>query len=157
MLETLTNVLSAISLTPLDGGMIVVGTVLIFTLYKSLEVAVFRPLLEHVEQREGVTTGALFTASQMRQKAEALRARYDDALFQARVEANRQRSEIVREAKATASSILSEAEAAAAREIQAGRAAIDAQVKSAQTQAETQAQELASKLASQVDNQLTVH
>ena len=50
-----------------------------------------------------------------------------------------------------------EAEAEAAREIQAGRAAIAAQLKSAETQADTQARDLAAKLATQVDSQLTVH
>lgn len=157
MLETITTILNAISLTPLDAVMIVVGTALIFVLYKSLEIAVFTPLLEHIEQREGVTSGALFTAGQMRQKAQALRARYDQGMFEARVGANRKRAEIVQDGKARAASIVAQAEQEANATVQAGRSAIAEQLKSAQTQADAQAQDLASKLASQVDNQLTIH
>ena len=85
MQDTIVQALKVFDLTPLDGVMIIVGTVLIFALYKSLEVLVFQPTMEHVEQRESATVGALFTADQMRQKTTALRARHTEALFQARV------------------------------------------------------------------------
>jgi F0F1-type ATP synthase membrane subunit b/b' len=152
---TLHNVLAAVSLTETDALMILVGTGLIFTLYKSLQNLVFQPLLEHVEHRETVTEGALFTAQQMREKAHALRARYDEAMFQARVEGNRTRADIVAEAKAQASQIVSAAEADAAAELKAGRAAIADQVSKAKQGAEKEATALAATLASQVDAQLS--
>jgi len=152
---TLHNVLAAISLTETDGLMILVGSGLIFTLYKSLQVLVFEPLLEHVEQRESVTEGAMFTAEQMRQKALALRGRYDEAMFQARVEANKTRAQIISEAKNEASKIIAAAEGDAAAELKAGRSAIADQLSRAKQSAEQEATALASTLASQVDSQLS--
>jgi F0F1-type ATP synthase membrane subunit b/b' len=152
---TLHNVLAAVSLTETDGLMILVGTGLIFTLYKSLQNLVFEPLLEHVEQRESVTEGALFTAQQMREKALALRSRYDEAMFQARVEGNRTRVDIIAEAKTQAAQIVSAAEAEAAAELKAGRVAIADQLSKAKQGAEKEATVLAATLASQVDAQLS--
>jgi F0F1-type ATP synthase membrane subunit b/b' len=135
--------------------MIVVCTGLFFLLYKVLEVKVFAPLLEHVEQRESLTTGAVFTASQMRQKSAALKARFDDAVFKARVAGNTKRSEIVAAAKERASGIVRDAENAAASELGAGRQEIASQIARAQIGSESEAQELATRLASQVDTQLS--
>lgn len=157
MEQTITNVLAAISLTPLDAKMIVVGTVFIFGLYRALEKGLFRPLLTHVEQRESVTEGALFTAGQMKQKSQALRARYDENLLQARIQASREKADIVTNAKQEAAGILAAAEAQAAAELAAGRAAIERQVSDAKQRAESDAQELATILSARVDSQLTVH
>ncbi len=152
---TLHNALAAISLTETDGLMILVGTGLIFTLYKSLQVLVFEPLLEHVEQRESVTEGALFTAEQMRQKSLALRARYDESMFQARVEANKTRAGIIAEAKTEAGQIIAAAEGDAAADLKTGRAAIADQLSRAKQGAEKEALALAATLATQVDTQLS--
>jgi F0F1-type ATP synthase membrane subunit b/b' len=155
--STIKSILGAVSLTPEDGKMIVVGTVLIFGLYFTLRRKLFAPLLEHVEQREGVTVGALHAADQMRQKSEALRARYDESLFQARVEANRERGEIISKAQAEAQALVDNAEADAAQELQVGRAAIERQMAEAQSKADAEVQALAETLVSRVDAQLTVH
>jgi F0F1-type ATP synthase membrane subunit b/b' len=157
MQTTIEKALKLFDLTLTDGAMILVGTALLLVLYKSLEALVFKPTLEHVEHRESATVGALFTADQMRQKTNALRARHADALFQARVEANRARAEMVGEAKTQASAILAKAESEAAAELAAGRKDIDEQLKRAEVGAEKAAQELAAQLATQVDSQLTVH
>jgi F0F1-type ATP synthase membrane subunit b/b' len=157
MSETIVNILQTVSLTPTDGVMIVVGTVLIFVLHRLLAVSVFAPLLEHVEQREALTTGALHTASQMRQKAEALKARFDDAIFRARVEGNSKRAEIVSAAKDEASKIIRNAESEAAQEVQAGRDAIARQVAQANASAENAIQDLAKQLAGRVDEQLAAN
>jgi F0F1-type ATP synthase membrane subunit b/b' len=154
MQDKIAKALHLFDLTPTDGVMIAAGTALLFALYKSLETLVFRPTLEHVEHRESATAGALFTADQMRQKTTALRTRHADALFQARVEANRTRADIVRDAKAQASAIVAKAESEAAAELAAGRQAIQEQLKRAEVGAEKAAQDLASQLASQVDSQL---
>ncbi len=152
---TLHDVLAAISLTETDALMILVGSGLIFTLYKSLQTLVFQPLLEHVEYRETVTEGALFTAEQMREKAVALRARYDQGIFQARVEGNRTRTEIIAEAKGQAAQIVSAAEAEAAADLKAGRTTIAEQLSQAKHGAEKEATALAATFASQVDAQLS--
>jgi F0F1-type ATP synthase membrane subunit b/b' len=157
MEQTITEILAAVSLTPLDAKMIVVGTLFIFGLYKALEKSLFRPVLEHVEQREGVTEGALFTAGQMRQKSQALRARYDENLLQTRIEANRERALLVQKAKDEASSIVAVAEADVAKELQAGRAEIERQISEAKSRAEVEAATLATLLSSKVDGQLSVH
>ena len=65
MAESVKSALAVVSLTPTDGVMIVVGTFLIFVLYRFMASRVFAPLLEHVEQRESLTSGALHDASQM--------------------------------------------------------------------------------------------
>jgi F0F1-type ATP synthase membrane subunit b/b' len=155
MIDSLINILAAVSLTPTDGVMIVVCTGLVFLLYKTLEVKVFAPLLEHVEQRESLTSGAVFTATQMRQKSAALKARFDEAIFKARVAGNTKRAEIVVAAKEKASAIVRSAENEAARELGAGRQDISKQIANARTGAEGEAQELAKRLASQVDTQLS--
>jgi F0F1-type ATP synthase membrane subunit b/b' len=154
MLDSIVATLAVVSLTPTDGIMIVVCTALMFFLYKALEVKVFAPLLEHVEQRESVTSGAVFTAAQMRQKSAALKARFDESIFRARVVGNTRRSEIVAAAKDQASSIIRNAESDAAAELQAGRQEIARQVASAQTSVEGEARELANRLAERVDAQL---
>jgi F0F1-type ATP synthase membrane subunit b/b' len=157
MSETIVNILKTVSLTPTDGVMIVVGTVLIFLLHRFLANSVFSPLLEHVEQREALTTGALHTASQMRQKAEALKGRFDEAIFRARVEGNSKRAEIVSNAKDQASRIIRAAESEAANEVQVGRDAIARQIAQANTSAEATVQDLAKQLAGRVDSQLSSH
>jgi F-type H+-transporting ATPase subunit b len=149
--------LDFVDLTVDDLKMIAVGTVLIFGLYFALRRMLFIPMLEHVEQREGVTVGALHTAEQMRQKAEALQARYDEALFQARVEANRERGEIVSKAQSEAQAIIDKAEVDAAQELQAGRAELEREIAAAQAKADAEVQALADTLVSRVDAQLTVH
>ncbi len=154
MIDSIVNTLAVVSLTPLDGIMIVVCTVLMFVLYKVLEVRVFTPLLEHIEHRESLTTGAVFTATQMRQKSAALKARFDEAIFKARVAGNTKRSEIVATAKDRAAAIVRNAENDAALELKSGRQEISRQITNAQTGVEQDARELANRLAGQVDAQL---
>jgi len=149
--------LKNIDLTNQDALMILVGTAFIYLLYFTLSKKLFTPLLEHLEHREGVTAGALHAADQMRQKGQALRARYDEGLFQARVEANRKKNEILTAAKKAASETIAAAEASAAAELQSGRAAIEKQISDAQSRIDIEAKELADRLAAKVDAQLTVH
>lgn len=156
-MEQTDPILQLFSLTNTDAKMIVVGTVFIFALYFALRSALFKPLLRHVEEREGVTAGALHTAGQMRQKAQALRERYDEGMLQARIAANRERSEVVLKAKQTASQTVAKAEEAAASELQLGRKAIAAAIEQANRQAEAEAAALAETLTAKVDAQLTVH
>lgn len=155
MIDSIIGILAAVSLTPLDGIMIVVGTALIFSLYKALESKVFAPLLEHVEQRESLTSGAVFTASQMRQKSLALKARFDEAVFRARVAGNSKKSEAIASAKDRAANIIRQAENDAANALSAGRQEIAKQIATARNVAEVQARELANTLTSQVDSQLS--
>ena len=154
MIDSIIGILKAISLTPIDGIMIVVGTVLIFTFQTLLKNFVFNPLLVHVEQREALTAGALHTADQMRQKTEALKSRFDEAIFTARVEGNTKRAAIIDAAKESATKVIREAEEEAAREVQIGREKIAKQITSASAGAADIAKDLANRLASQVDSHL---
>lgn len=149
--------LQMLHLTNEDGVMILVGLIFIYMLYFTLSKKLFGPLLAHLEQREGVAIGALHTADQMRQKGRALRARYDEGLFQARLAANKKKNEVLVEAKKAATETIGAAEGAAAKELQAGRNAIEKQIRDAHGQIEGEAQVLAQKLASTVDTQLAVH
>ena len=54
--------LQAFSLSAYDVPMIGVGLTFFFFLYKILEAKVFLPALEHIEQREHATTGAIESA-----------------------------------------------------------------------------------------------
>jgi F0F1-type ATP synthase membrane subunit b/b' len=150
-------ILDLFKLTNEDAQMIVVGTIFIYALYFALRSALFNPLLRHVEEREGVTAGALHTAGQMRQKAQALRQRYDEGMLQARIAANKERSEVVGQAKVAANAVVAEAESLAAKELQAGRQGIGAALQGAYARAETEAKVLADTLTAKVDSQLTVH
>lgn len=150
-------ILDLFKLTNQDAQMIVVGTIFIYALYFALRSALFKPLLRHVEEREGVTAGALHTAGQMRQKAQALRERYDEGMLQARIAANKERSDLVAKAKVSANGVVAEAEGQAAKELQAGRQGIEAALQSAYQKAEGEAKVLADTLTQKVDSQLTVH
>jgi F0F1-type ATP synthase membrane subunit b/b' len=150
-------ILELFKLTTQDGQMIVVGTVFIYALYFALRSALFKPLLRHVEEREGVTAGAVHTAGQMRQKAQALRERYDEGMLQARIAANKARNEVVADAKTAAGKVVAEAEAQAAKELQAGRHSIEGALQQAYQKAEGEATALAEALTSKVDAQLAVH
>lgn len=150
-------ILDLFKLTTQDGQMIVVGTVFIYALYFALRSALFKPLLRHVEEREGVTAGAVHTAGQMRQKAQVLRERYDDGMLQARIAANKARNEVVANAKMVAGKVVAEAEALAAKELQAGRQSIEGALQQAYETAEGEAKVLAEALTHKVDAQLTVH
>jgi F0F1-type ATP synthase membrane subunit b/b' len=154
MLETVVSILKAVSLTPTDGIMILVCTGLLTILYKLLAVKVFNPLLEHVEQRESLTSGAVHTAGQMRQKTAALKARFDEAIFKARVEGNTKRSEIVAAAKDKARAIVQSAEDEAAAELVAGRQEIARKLATAKSGADAEADLIAMQLVAQVDNHL---
>lgn len=154
MLEPVVNILGAISLTPTDGIMILVCTVLLTILYKLLAVKVFNPLLEHLEKRESLTSGAVHTAGQMRQKTAALRARFDDAIFKARIEGNTKRSEIVAAAKEKALALVHTAEGEASAELAAGRKEIARKLATAQSSADAEADLIATRLVAQVDNHL---
>lgn len=157
MEDTASPLLQLFSLTTLDAQMIVVGTLFIFALYAALSRALFKPLLRHLEERESVTAGALHAASQMRQKSTALRERYDEGMLQARIAANKERAQLVLEAKKAAAETLAKAEAEAAAELQAGRQVIARSVSQANTSAEAQAKALADTLSAKVDAQLSVH
>jgi len=150
-------ILDLFKLTNEDAQMIAVGTIFIYALYFALRSALFNPLLRHVEEREGVTAGALHTAGQMRQKAQALRERYDEGMLQARIAANKERSDVVAKAKVAASAVVAEAESLAAKELQAGRQGIKDALQGAYSRAETEAKVLADTLTAKVDSQLAVH
>lgn len=152
-----TQFLETFSLTKLDVPMIFVGLALFFFLYKLLESSVFRPLLEHLEQREHATTGAVETAALLRQKAGALQERYDQSIFQARVEANTKRVEIVTRSKFEATEIVSKAEAEVARVLKEGRESIDRQMAQCRQKAEEDSHALAELLSHKVDSELSVH
>ncbi len=149
--------LQTVDLTNQDAVMILVGLAFMYILYFALARRVFAPLLEHIEHRESVTAGALHAADQMREKGRALRARYDEGLFQARLEANTKKNEILAAAKKVASETLAGAETAAASELQAGRAMIEKQIRDADARIELEAKDLAERLATKVDSQLAVH
>jgi hypothetical protein len=93
----------------------------------------------------------------MRQKAQALRERYDEGMLQARIAANKERNQMVLEAKKVAADTVSKAEAVAASELQAGRHVIARSVEQANSSAEVQAKALAETLSTKVDTQLSVH
>ncbi len=154
MLDSIISILKAISLEPIDAVMIVVGIVLIFAFQELLRRFVFNPLLTHVETRESLTTGAVHTAAQMRQKTAALKARFDEGIFAARVEGNAKRAAIISAAKQEASDIIRAAEQEAAKRVQDGRQAIASQVSQARVGAEAAANDLAKALVSQVDSHL---
>ena len=157
MEDSLSGTLALFSLTALDAKMIGVGTLFIFALYSALSSALFKPLLKHLEEREGVTEGALHTAGLMRQKATALRERYDECMLQARIGANKERAQLVVEAKKIAADTVAQAEALAATELQAGRQVIAHSIEKARASSEGQSKALAEALSAKVDAQLSVH
>ena len=155
MAETISKVLSAIHLSNELGVLILIGLALITMLYKTLGAAVFAPLLDHLEQRESATIGARFSAGQMRSKAEALNARFQESLLQARINGNKERLKLLGTAREEATAIIAKAEADAARKIQDAREKLAGQVAAATTAAEGEAAQLADLLATRVDQELS--
>ena len=156
-MEQTNPILALFSLTNLDAQMIVVGSVFIFGLYFAMRKVFFLPLMEHLAERESVTDGALTTAAQMRQKATALRSKYDEEMVQVRIVANRERAQVVLNAKQEASNAVAKAEGEAARQLQVGRDAIQKAIAQANQSADGEARALADALTAKVDAQLTVH
>lgn len=152
-----TEILKTFSLERLDVPMILVGLALFFCLYKLLEAKVFLPVLEHVERREHATSGAVDTASLMRQKTTALRERFEQKMFEARVEANSRKLEIVNRAKAEASELHKSAEQEVAKVLAAGRAKIASELSDCRRRVESESQALAELLSHKVDSELSVH
>lgn len=157
MRETLLPILSALDLTEADAKLICGGLLFFVVLYKFLQYKVFGPILAHVELREGATKGASETASLLRDKAQALQDRYDDAIFKARVEGNTTRTAIINNAKAEAAKITAKAESEIAEAMKQGRAAIANQLQNARTKAEHDSASLAELLAQKVDSELSIH
>jgi Ser-tRNA(Ala) deacylase AlaX len=93
----------------------------------------------------------------MRQKATDLRERYDEGMLQARIAANKERAQLVVEAKKAAADTVTQAEAIAATELQAGRQVIARSIEQARASAEGQSKALAEALSAKVDAQLSVH
>jgi F0F1-type ATP synthase membrane subunit b/b' len=93
----------------------------------------------------------------LRQKAEALQERYDQSIFQARVEANTKRVEIITRAKSEAVEIVSKAEADAAQVLKEGRENINRQMAECRQKAEDDSRGLAELLSHKVDSELSVH
>lgn len=155
MAESINSLLSVFHLNNELGILVLIGLVFITVLHKVLGRIAFMPALEHIEHRESATEGARFSAGQMRSKAEALNARYQEALLQARIEGNKERLKIVGKAKAEAAAIISEAEGAAAQTVGAARQRLSNEIEAAHTVIEREAVTLADMLATRVDTELT--
>jgi F-type H+-transporting ATPase subunit b len=137
--------------------MILVGFVFVFLLYKALDKFVFAHYIQHLELREGATSGARTSAISAREQAQALRANYDQRLFQARVEAARERVAIVARARQEATEIVAAAEAEAAGRLADGRKKIAQEMEECQSRADVDATSIAEMLTTKVDSELTVH
>lgn len=157
MSELYNQFLEAFSLSAYDVPMIGVGLTFFFFLYKILELKVFLPAIEHIEQRESATIGSAESAVLMRQKATALKERYERELFEARLEANKQRIEIVSRAKNEAQNLINGAESEIANLISKGRMTIQDQIRNCQTKANSEAKQLAELLIKKVDSELSTH
>ncbi len=155
MIDTIVSLLEVVDLTPLDGIMAVVGTCVLFVFYRILAGGVFGPILEHIEKREELTTGSLHAATEMKNTTAQLKNQYEEELFSARVEVQRERSLTVSAAKEKASKILKAAEDEVVATVTSGRAAIQQQIENAQASSEQEVQGLAEALVSSVDARLS--
>ena len=157
MEELYTEILKTFSLERMDVPMILIGLILFFALYKALEAKVFTPLLEHLERREHATVGAVETATLMRQKSAALRERYDQKMFEARVEANAKKLEMVNAAKAKASELQKSTELEVEKQVAAGRSSIEQELAACRARADHESHVLADLLSHKVDSELSVN
>jgi F0F1-type ATP synthase membrane subunit b/b' len=155
MSQTINSLLSIFHLNNELGLLILVGLALVTALYKIMGKVAFVPLLEHVEQRESATVGALFSAGQMRAKADALNVRFQEALLQARVEGNKERLRIIGKAKEEAAAIIAHAEGEAAKTLASARARLASEIAAAHTVVDGEASALAEILAARVDSELS--
>lgn len=155
MLDTVVSLLEIVDLTPADGVVSAIGTVVLFVFYRVLSASVFGPVLEHIEKREQLTSGYLKTASEMKQKSAALKEHYEGSLFEARVEAQSARSVVVEDAKQKAAGILKTAEEEVAADVRAGRDSIEEQIAKAEGVSEQEVASLAETLATSVDGRLS--
>lgn len=118
------KILSAVSLSILDGQMILVCIVGFVFFWKTFESIVFLPFLKLHESREASGKGAEEEATSINSQARTIKNFIERELFDARVEGQRLKDELLKEAKMQSNNVIKSAETIATQKVkEAERAA----------------------------------
>lgn len=107
---TAAEFLKTFDLTPQDGRMILIGTVVFFLFWRIADVLIFRPFLALYEEREALTTGASHSSRDLLEKAAVIRARTEEQVNTARLSAVARKLEVLSAAKQEAAKVTEAAE-----------------------------------------------
>ncbi len=110
----------------------------------------FKPMLRVLDERRERTEGRRQAAEQRDAQAEAVWADYQEKIQQARVEADRIRSDLIRRAEAERQKIVEEAAAEAEKNVAQIRARIQAEARDARAVLEKDARALAGGIAERI-------
>ncbi|MEA2626139.1 MAG: synthase [Candidatus Binatota bacterium] len=121
--------------------------VLILVLWAVLKRVVFDRFLANLQQRDEKTRGALDEAQRLRAEAATLRAEYESALAEFRRRGFEERESLRREAEREERALLETARGEAARQLEAVRQRVRAEVTAARAELGREAEELAEQVA----------
>jgi F-type H+-transporting ATPase subunit b len=138
------------SLTAQDAQMIPFGALFFVGLWLLLGRFVFKPFLALVEARERATSGAVDAAKEKIAQANELRQSYEQKIGAVRLEAVRQKLDVVAAAKKSAAHVAEEAERNAQEALKQGRANIARDVAEVRNRSLADADNLAEMIVQKV-------
>lgn len=137
------------NLLSVDKTILVQLVIVIVALY-ALNVLIFKPLLGLLDRREKLTRGTLGEAKNLTEKAEKLIEDYNRQIDDARTMANKQRTEIRKEAQQAAAKMISEARQESQILLANYKKDLDAQAKSVKEKIKPEIENLAGNIASKI-------
>ncbi len=137
------------NLLSVDKTILVQLVIVIVALY-ALNVLIFKPLLGLLDRREKLTRGTLGEAKNLTGKAEKLIEDYNRQIDDARTMANKQRTEIRKEAQQAAAKMISEARQESQILLANYKKDLDAQAKSVKEKIKPEIENLAGNIASKI-------
>lgn len=156
-MDSSSPILKFFSLEPLDFPLALVAMVLFFLFYKALEKLLFRPFLSYLDARDAVTEGARHKAHDNILKAQKLDKEFEDRLFAARLEANKERELKLKEVEKEVQTILEGAAQAEHKISEGAQAQLARELSAARQRIAQEVGTLSESLAKQVKSSLGVH
>lgn len=129
---------------------LVFQAVIFLTIMILLNQLLFKPMIRILEERRARTEGRKKAAAQAEAEAEAIWAEYQKRIQDAKLEADRMRTEIVRHGEAERQRVLDAASEKAEKAVTEVRARVRAEAQEARRALESEASSLAGSIASAV-------
>ncbi|MBI5440786.1 MAG: ATP synthase F0 subunit B [Deltaproteobacteria bacterium] len=129
---------------------LVIQLVIVLTVMVLLNQILFKPVLRILEERKARTEGRRKAAGELDGRSEAMWSDYQKRLQEARAQADRSRSEFVRQAEEERQRITEEAAGEAEKAVSAVRARIRAEAADARKLLEAEAKRLADSAAQKI-------
>jgi F0F1-type ATP synthase membrane subunit b/b' len=144
------EILAIFTLTPIDGYMILVSSVLFFFFWRMLDVKVFQPFIDLSQKREELTVGSTERAKLYEAQTDQLHQKLDRELTQARVDAMKMKLERLAKARQEASGIIAKAQSEAHQHIHRSREEIKAKIDQASAVLDKTTDELSAEITRRI-------